>query len=58
VGFNTLNIDALNHEGGVVVLNDKDLYDRNPERTEGIAVKVTFSDYCFEKKCKRNAKCA
>ena len=56
IGFNTLNIDDLNQDG-VLVLEDLDLYDRNKEISEKIRVKVTFSDYCFEKKCKRKANC-
>ena len=39
-------------------MNDLDIYDRNKEISQKITVKVTFSDYCFEKKCKRNANCA
>jgi len=57
VGFNTLNMEKLNGEEGVIVLADDDLYDKNGELKPKMEVRIGYSDYCLGSKCKTRSKC-
>lgn len=53
-----MNLWTLNQKTeGYLTLTDKDLYHKNKEITDQIEIKIKFSDYCFNKKCRETSSC-